>query len=289
MLSKVSDHIIEISWVVVNDGPTTAPSREAVDLWNGSSANHGHGFCYVPERDERSFGIITEPVIYFIWDYWEFEFLSHLQDFVHVFSCKTRTTWVWWIVDQDCLCIRFDLSPEVVKVDFPSFVWVQSVSVILNSNVLANWLTQWKTWAWHKDTVTNFAKDWHGVIKSARAAKAQKDMVWIDRVFIIAKFIRNSFASDSGAWCLCITIVLLGVHCLNYSFVYALGELKTIGSIWLTETKINHTEFVILGRLHLPFEDLPDGVVNVRSFRGSMLSPCVVSFCSVHCLIVSLR
>ena len=114
-------------------------------------------------------------------------------------------------------------------------------------------------------------------------------MVWIDRVFIIAKFIRNSLASDSSARCLCITIMLLRVHCINYSLVYAFGELKPIGSIWLTETEINHTEFVILGRLHLPFEDLPDRVVNVGSFGGPMLSPCVVSFSSVHCFVVYLR
>jgi hypothetical protein len=154
---------------------------------------------------------------------------------------------------------------------------------------LANWLTKWKTWAWNKNTVTDFAQDWHSVVKSARAAKAQKDMVWVDRVFIIAKFISNSFASDSSTRCLRITIVLLRVNCLNYSLVYAFGELKPIGSIWLTETKIDHTEFVILGRLHLPFKDLPDGVVNVRSFGGPMLSPCVVRFSRVHGLIVSLR
>ena len=114
-------------------------------------------------------------------------------------------------------------------------------------------------------------------------------MVWIDRVFIIAKFIRNSFASDSSARCLRITIVLLRVHCINYSLVYAFGELKPIRSIWLTETKIDHTEFMVLGRLHLPFKDLPDRVVNVRSFGGPVLSPCVVSFSSVHCFVVYLR
>ena len=114
-------------------------------------------------------------------------------------------------------------------------------------------------------------------------------MVWIDRVFIIAKFIRNSLASDSSARCLCITIMLLRVHCINYSLVYAFGELKPIGSIWLTETEINHTEFVILGWLHLPFKDLPDRVVNVGSFGGPMLPPGVVSFSSLHSFIVSLR
>ena len=107
-------------------------------------------------------------------------------------------------------------------------------------------------------------------------------MVWIDWVLIIAKFIRNGFASDSSTRCLRITIVLLRVNSLNYSFVYAFGELKPIGSIWLTETKIDHTEFVILGWPHLPFKDLPDRVVNVRSFGGPMLSPCVVSFSRVH-------
>ena len=66
VLSKVGDHIIEISRVVVNDGPTTAPSREAVDFRYGSGAYDRYCFSHVPERDERSLGIITEAIIYFI-------------------------------------------------------------------------------------------------------------------------------------------------------------------------------------------------------------------------------
>ena len=220
VFTKVSDYIIEVSWVIIHDGPTTAPSWETVDLRNCSSANYWYSFCHITKWNKRAFRIITEAVIYFIRDYGKFEFFSNFQNLFHMFFREAWSTWIGWIVYQDSFSFWLDLSPKIVKINFPAFIWVQRISVIFNSNVLTDRLTEWEAWLWNKNTITDLAKYWDGVIESTRAAKAQEDMVWINWVFIIAKFFSNSITSDCSAWCLRVSIVRLWVYCLNDCFIH---------------------------------------------------------------------
>ena len=123
----------------------------------------------------------------------KFEFFSNFQNLFHMFLCEAWSTRVWWIVYQDGFSFWLDLGPKIVKVNFPAFIWVQRISVIFNSNVLTDRLTEWKAWFWNKNAITDLTKYWDGVVKSTRAAKAQEYVVWINWVFIIAKFLSNSF------------------------------------------------------------------------------------------------
>lgn len=63
------------------------------------------------------------------------------------------------VVDKDGAGLRGDLALEVLEVDLPAFLRHQVVVVPLDTQILANWLTEREAGLGHEDTVTHFAHD----------------------------------------------------------------------------------------------------------------------------------
>lgn len=147
MLTEVVQNFVKITLVIVDNSPTTAPAWQTVDFTESTSANYWNCFCHVSEWVKWSLLIITQAIVYLIWDNGNSVLVSDCKNIFNMLLCKARSTGIWWIVNKNCFCIWSNLWFQVLEIYMPSFIGKKIVAVEFNSKVLADGLAEWEAWS----------------------------------------------------------------------------------------------------------------------------------------------
>ena len=95
------------------------------------------------------------------------ELFSDCENLLDVLSGEARAAGVGWVVDEDGAGLVGDLGLEILDVDLPLLLRLESIAIKFHTKVLADGLTQRETRLGHKDAITNLTHDSNGIVKSA--------------------------------------------------------------------------------------------------------------------------
>ena len=212
-------HVVEVSLVVVHDGPAAAPAWQAVDFRDRASADDGDSACALSHGDEWALRVVRETVIDLVRDDGDLELVGDGQDFLDVLRREAGAARVRWVIDKDCFGSIRDLTAQMVQVDLPALIGQQVILVEFNIQILADWLAEWEAWFRNENAIADFTENSNRIVKCAGAAEGQEDVVWVDRVIHSAELLRNGGARGHGARRSRVAVVLFALDCLNDRFV----------------------------------------------------------------------
>lgn len=162
-------------------------------------------------------------------------------------GCEAGAAGVRGVVHKDGAGALSDLASQVGQINLPALVGQQVVGVEFDSEILADWLTKGESRFGDEDSVADFAHDRDRVVKCARAAKGQENVVWVDWVLFVAELLSDSLASRESARRLGVPIMLLALNDFNDCLIYGRRELETIGSGGFSKAEIAESFGVVLG------------------------------------------
>ena len=208
-------HVVEVSSVVVHDGPSAAPAWQAVDFRDRAGANDRDSACALSHRDKWALGVVRETVIDLVGDDGNLELVGDGQDLLDVLRGEAGTARVRWVIDKDGTGSFRDLTAQMVQVDLPALIGQQVILVELDVQILADWLAEWETWFRYENAVADFTENGNRVVECTRAAEGQEDVVWVDRVILSAELLGDGGARGHGARRSRVPVVLFALDRLN--------------------------------------------------------------------------
>lgn len=269
VLVEVLDHLVEVAMIVVDDRPAAAPSRHAVDLRNGASANDGHIGGHVAERDEGTLFVIRETVVHLVGNDGNAELISDGEDLLHVRLGEAGAAGVRGVVHEDSLGALVDLRFEVLKIDFPILFSNKVIADEVDTKVLADRLAKRESGVGHEHVVSVLAQSRDRVVERAGAAERQEHVVRVDRVLVSAILLGDCLSSLEGAAGLGVAISHFGVDGFNHGIANLGRQSESVGLAGLAKTQVNNGQSVVGGRRHFLLQNVANRVKHISALgRG---------------------
>lgn len=288
LVEVLNDKLKRLGGVVVNDDPTASPARHAVDLTKRASRDDRNSGREIAKRSERTFFVVRKSVVDLIGDQGFLVFLGNRENCFLVLQGPARTVGVRGVVDQNGSGVGLDGSFEGVEIDFPLLLRVEIVEVVLDAEVFTDGLAQWEARSGNKNGLATLSHDGDGVVESTGASHGEEDVVGVDLLGLGRELLSDGLACGQATTGLCVAIVAF-IDGSDDGFVDFLGDSETIGDGRFAETQVDHGQGVVLVGLHLPLEDLTDGVADISAQGRGDLTPFrssvdhVFRVCGVSC------